>query len=93
MHTYFEWDDDKNIENQRKHKVDFEIAQYAFFDSKRIVVEDLEHSKKEKRYFCIGKVEKGILTVRFTYRGRKIRIFGAGYWRRGKDRYEKEQSK
>ena len=93
MNTNFEWDEQKNVENNRKHGVDFEIAQYAFVDSKRIIIEDLAHSNKEKRYFCIGKIGKGVLTVRFTYREGKIRIFGAGYWRRGKDRYEKEQEK
>lgn len=35
-------------------------------------------------------IAEGILTVRFTYRARVIRIFGAGYWRKGKAIYEKE---
>lgn len=30
------------------------------------------------------------MTVRFTYRGGVIRIFGAGYWRKGKQIYERE---
>lgn len=93
MNTDFEWDERKNLKNIRKHNVSFEEAEEVFRDSRRIIIEDLTHSKKEKRYFCIGKVGKGILTVRFTYRERKIRIFGAGYWRRGKERYEKEQNK
>ena len=33
---------------------------------------------------------KGIATVRFTYRDKVIRIFGAGYWRKGKQIYEQE---
>src|SRR5262245_15591682 len=32
------------------------------------------------------------LTVRFTYRDDVIRIFGAGYWRKGKEIYEREHS-
>jgi hypothetical protein len=32
----------------------------------------------------------GILTVRFTYRRGTIRIFGASYWRKGKQIYERE---
>ncbi|MGB4520668.1 MAG: BrnT family toxin [Candidatus Omnitrophota bacterium] len=44
----------------------------------------------EERFFCIGKVEGKILTVRFIYRGGKIRIFGAGYWRKGERYYEKK---
>lgn len=53
--------------------------------------EDVEHSQKEKRYFCFGKVGDGVMTVRFTYRSTTIRIIGAGYWRAGKKIYEKEQ--
>ena len=34
----------------------------------------------------------GILTVRFTYRNQRIRIIGAGYWRRGKKIYEQTNS-
>ena len=32
----------------------------------------------------------GILTVRFTYRAGVIRIIVAGYWRKGKQIYERE---
>ena len=66
------------------------LTQYAFADPRRIVAEDLAHSETEKRYFCFGEVEGGILTVRFTYRSGAIRIFGAGYWRKGKVIYERE---
>ncbi len=86
----FEWDEDKNRENQKKHGISFEKAKRAFCDPFRIMIEDLEHGSGEKRWFCIGEVEGGLLTVRFTYRAKKIRIFGAGYWRKGKKRYEKE---
>jgi uncharacterized protein len=86
----FEWDSDKDAENQKKHGVAFSLAQFAFADPNRVIAEDLAHSKSEKRYFCFGEVNEGILTVRFTYRGGVIRIFGAGYWRKGKAIYERE---
>lgn len=86
----FEWDSDKDAENQKKHGVTFSLAQFAFADPNRVIAEDLAHSKSEKRYFCFGEVNEGILTVRFTYRGGVIRIFGAGYWRKGKAIYERE---
>lgn len=86
----FEWDDRKNQENTDKHGVSFYLAQHAFADPKRVIAEDLSHSVGEKRYYCFGEVDEGILTVRFTYRARVIRIFGAGYWRKGKAIYEKE---
>ena len=40
----FEWDADKDRLNQEKHGVPFALAQLAFFDHKRIILEDLEHS-------------------------------------------------
>jgi uncharacterized DUF497 family protein len=86
----FDWDERKNHENQRKHGVSFELSQLAFADSKRVIAEDLSHSHSEKRYYCIGWVGHGALTVRFTYREGVIRIIGAGYWRRGKKIYEEQ---
>ena len=88
--SHFEWDETKNQENQKKHGISFEVAQYAFADKKRIILEDMAHGKSEKRYYCIGKIEEGIVTVRFTYRKNVIRIFGAGYWRKGKNIYEEK---
>lgn len=92
MNTTFEWNEDKNVKNLRKHGVDFKTAQYAFIDPKRVIAEDNIHSKKEKRYYIFGKVKGGVLTVRFTYRKNRIRIIGAGYWRKGKKIYEKQNS-
>ena len=86
----FEWDTSKDKKNQDKHGVPFELAQYAFADPNRVIAEDLSHSQKEKRYYCFGKVGDGIITVRFTFRGGKIRIIGAGYWRKGRKLYENE---
>lgn len=84
----FEWNSKKNEENTDKHGVSFEVAQYAFYDKHRIIAMDKKHStKKEKRYFCYGLVDEGIMTVRFTWRKNKIRIFGAGYWRVGRNVY------
>jgi uncharacterized DUF497 family protein len=86
----FEWDDVKDRANRIKHGVSFATAQAAFFDPRRVIAEDLEHSGAETRYFCFGKVADGIMTVRFTYRAGRIRIFGAGYWRKGKRIYEQQ---
>jgi len=86
----FEWDEKKNESNIKKHCVSFFDAQYAFYDSNRIIAEDTKHSDNEKRYYCFGKVSGGIMTVRFTYRKNKIRIIGAGYWRQGRKIYEKK---
>ena len=83
----FEWDEAKNEENQSNHGISFLTAQRAFLDPHRVIVEDITHSTEEDRY-CMGLVDEGILTVRFTYRSNVIRIYGAGYWRKGKKIYE-----
>ena len=88
--AWFDWDSDKDLENQRKHGVSFAKAQFAFADLRRVIAEDLSHSEEEKRYYCFGQIGGGVLTVRFTYRSGVIRIFGAGYWRKGRAIYERE---
>ena len=87
----FEWDPRKDKTNQEKHGISFSEAQRAFLDSERVIVKDAQHStKKEKRFFCHGLINSHILTVRFTFRSGMIRIIGAGFWRQGRKRYEKE---
>ena len=86
----FEWDEEKDRDNQAKHDVSFSMAQRAFLDPHRVIVEDMNHSREEERFYCIGRVGKGVMTVRFTYRGNVIRIYGAGYWRQGRQIYEKQ---
>jgi uncharacterized DUF497 family protein len=86
----FAWDPVKDRINRSKHGVSFERAQYAFFDPRRVIAEDLDHSGAEQRYFCFGIVDAGVMTVRFTWRGGVIRIFGAGYWRKGRTIYEQQ---
>ncbi|MFH1856149.1 MAG: BrnT family toxin [Candidatus Omnitrophota bacterium] len=85
----FNWDPEKELTNIAKHGIDFATAARAFKDPNRKIYTDSKHSSKENRLFCLGKVEDKILTVRFTYRQGKIRIIGAGYWRKGAKHYEK----
>lgn len=86
----FEWDPAKERINREKHGISFSEAQHAFLDLERVLAVDHKHStRREMRFFCFGMVQGRVLTVRFTYREQKIRIFGAGFWREGKMRYEK----
>ncbi len=84
----FEWDDAKNRANQEKHGVAFEEAQRAFLDPRAVIAEDLRHSHGEPRFYCFGEVDGAVVTVRFTWRDGSVRIFGAGYWRKGRKAYE-----
>jgi uncharacterized DUF497 family protein len=86
----FEWDPNKDLENQRKHGVSFAEARDAFADPNRVVADDLVHSDDEPRYYCLGCVRGLVMTVRFTWRAGAIRIIGAGFWRKGKATYDIE---
>ena len=69
--TRFEWDPDKDKENQRKHGVPFANAQFAFADPSRVIAEDLSHSLGEKRYYCFGRVEDGVTDGSFHLPSRR----------------------
>ena len=84
----YEWDEEKNQINQVKHRVSFEEACQAFEDPQRVIIKDVTHSREEDRLYCIGQIARGIVMVRFVYRHDHVRIFGAGFWRRGKEMYE-----
>lgn len=86
----FEWGHEKDRKNIAKHGISFEMAQRAFLDPCRVIAEDIGHSHSEHRFYCIGRIGEGIVTVRFTYRSGIIRIIGAGYWRKGKRLYERQ---
>jgi len=50
----FEWDERKNQENKRKHKVSFEEAQTVFLDENAIRFFDPDHSRNEDRFIMLG---------------------------------------
>lgn len=89
----FDWDARKNSANKVKHGVSFEEAEKAFEDPDAVVALDADHSAGgELRWWLLGKVGGRVLLVRYTHRPSGIiRIFGAGYWRIGKELYEKAQ--
>lgn len=91
MAALFEWDAAKDEENQRKHGVSFSEAQLAFLDPHRLIARDGWHSHHETRFYCFGRVAGHVMTVRFTLRDGRVRIFGAGYWRKGRKIYEQIQ--
>jgi len=80
----FEWNTEKEKANVRRHGVDFTEARPAFYDPKHLITADEGDSAEETRLFCVGRTARGILMVRFTYRGETIPVIGAGYWRKGR---------
>ncbi len=73
-----EWDQSKNLLNQKKHHVSFEEAATVFADPFEITIEDPDHSFVEPRFISIGESFKcRLLVVSYTERGDRIRIINA----------------
>lgn len=50
----FEWDENKNRINLRKHGVSFGEAKTVFYDDAALVIDDPEHSEEEERFIILG---------------------------------------
>lgn len=76
----FEWDENKNTINTRKHKISFEEAQTVFYDAEALVIPDPEHSQDEERFIILGMSRQAnLLVVCHCYRESEtvIRIISA----------------
>lgn len=76
----FEWDENKNKINKKKHKISFEEARTVFYDDNAILFDDPDHSIGEERFLIIGisQTEK-LCIVSHCYREKDdiIRIISA----------------
>ena len=72
----FEWDEQKEELNIKKHHISFNIAKQIFNDINRIEIYDMQHSIEEDRYNTIEMVED-VLFVVYTERKGKIRSISA----------------
>ena len=76
----YEWDENKNKNNQKKHKISFEEAQTVFDDENARLIPDPAHSKNEDRFILLGfSSNLRILVVIHCYRqnDQVIRIISA----------------
>lgn len=75
MELTFEWDEAKDLSNQRKHGVGFDEAKTVFNDPRSITISDEQHSDDEDRYIDIGLSSRGrLIVVSYTEREPNIRI-------------------
>jgi uncharacterized DUF497 family protein len=64
-----EWDDAKNLANQRNHDVSFEEAAELFSaDVECLEIFDHLHSDAEERFISIGPIQRGLVMVVWTER-------------------------
>ncbi len=76
----FEWDEQKNVINQKKHHISFEEACTVFEDENALVIDDPEHSEEEERFIILGfSLRANLLVVCHCYRASEsvIRITSA----------------
>lgn len=76
----FEWDENKNRSNKKKHKISFEEAETVFYDDNARLIPDPDHSEDEDRFILLGLSNKvRMLVVVHTYResDETIRIISA----------------
>lgn len=74
--SIFEWDENKDAVNYRKHGIHFRTAVKIFLDPRKMIREDEEHPEEE-RYNVLGKVGK-VLFVVCTFREKNVvRIISA----------------
>ncbi len=68
----FEWDNNKNEINKRKHGLSFEQAKEVFFDENAILFDDPDHDEEE-RFLIIGMIASSkICIVSHCYRDNDI---------------------
>lgn len=74
----FEWDPDKDRENQAKHGVSFDEASTVFGDPLAITIDDPDHSLEEHRLLTTGNSNRQrLVIVAHTDRDERIRIISA----------------
>lgn len=74
----FEWDRGNKDKNFIKHQVLNSECEQVFFNEPLIILDDEEHSDKEKRFFTLGKTDRERkLMIVFTLRKGLIRVISA----------------
>ncbi len=74
----FAWDDGNEGKNWEKHRVADGEAEEIFFNDPMVAGTDVAHSKRERRYFALGRTDTGrLLFVVFTIRKNLVRVVSA----------------
>jgi len=76
----FEWDENKNSSNIKKHGISFEEAKTVFYDENARLRSDPDHSIEEERFIILGmSLNLKIIIVVHTYKEKDelIRIISA----------------
>lgn len=91
----FDWDEGNLHKNWAAHGVTADEAESVFFNEPLVVRSDVQHSKREKRYYTLGHTdEERRLFVVFTVRKNLIRVISVRDMNQNEseiyERYEEE---
>jgi len=75
----FEWDEAKDLSNQRKHGLSFsEVKELFESGAEYLEIFDEDHSETEDRFIAIGPIKRGLVVVVYTEPEEDlVRIIGA----------------
>ena len=93
--TGFDWDEANVRKNWERHQVSPEEAEDVFFHDPFVLRSDPAYSKREKRYWALGKTgQDRKLFVVFTIRRKLIRVISArDMSRREIEEYERHEKR
>jgi uncharacterized DUF497 family protein len=57
----FEWDEEKNELNLKRHRMRFETATLVFDDPRAVTLRDVTHEEDEERFITLGWLGNGVI--------------------------------
>ncbi|MTJ08227.1 MULTISPECIES: BrnT family toxin [unclassified Anabaena] len=76
MALQFEWDENKRLNNIRKHGIDF-VDAVIIFENDNVIIEDDRFNYNEQRFIALGLLQGWVIVIVYTEREDIIRIISA----------------
>ena len=76
MTLQFEWDENKRLNNIRKHGIDF-VDAVIIFENDNVIIEDDRFNYNEQRFIVLGLLQGWVIVIVYTEREDIIRIISA----------------
>ncbi|WP_071191307.1 BrnT family toxin [Trichormus sp. NMC-1] len=76
MTLQFEWDENKRLNNIRKHGINF-VDALIIFENDNVIIEDDRFNYNEQRFIALGLLQGWVIVIVYTEREDIIRIISA----------------
>jgi uncharacterized DUF497 family protein len=80
------WDETKNLANQAKHGVSFEVASALFGAGDYLEIFDEAHSEAEERFIAIGPIRRGLVLIVWTEQDEETTRIISARWATNRER-------